>query len=109
MYGSHAPPGVVSVPMSRACTIPVVRLDSAVNSLPSCTNWSSSSSRISTGAFASAVKHLSATGSSQMRCIARNTTPKPPSPTTCKIVYLSATIVPTKPKRSLGSPKVPRL
>ncbi|WP_434416514.1 hypothetical protein [Nannocystis pusilla] len=71
MYGSHTPPGVVSVPMSRAWTMPVVRLDSAVSSLPSRTNASSSSSRISTGAFDSAVKHLTATGSSQIRWLAR--------------------------------------
>ena len=34
----HGHPGGVSVPMSRACTMPVVRLDSLLSSLPSCTH-----------------------------------------------------------------------
>lgn len=71
MYGTHAPLGVVSVPMSRACTMLAERADSSVSNAPSCTKSLSSRSRSAGEASIIVLKHLSATGFCQSLCWAR--------------------------------------
>ncbi len=112
MYGSHSPLGLVYVPTSQACTMPVDTLDSSASSAPSRTNASCSAVRSSPAGSASALKNLMATGFFQIRWRARYTTEKPPIPATCSMSYFCASVSPWSPSGSaslLGMGTVIRL